>query len=660
MFIFFSFFEWLTPYWLEIERLSLVLLYLLSSSAPARNWRDVVLSVAVIYASFLAVSAWFALKALSQIKKPIEGIPIMPVDFMAESQPTDWWKRILGLPIRVSGFGYCFGSQVMHSSKTGGEIIHEAHKKYGPIFQTSAFGHTAVYVCDPCVAKRVLLKLEKIPISVSRDYWSLSGYLWNNFSNHLPRSLLMMPSGKEHLDKKALFKTAFHENMIHAQESLFLNVITRFTTTLTSAATNGETVKFDLLLSSLTIEVLCEIAMQFDLNTLYDKENAEQSYLECYKQMSDDIEIMLASVWLAMVPPAAFLALRFPSFLIPFKCIRDYQESRRRIDKICEKIYENMMVTPEASVIPNSFVEAIRKFSEWPGITKAHCMQEIFLFLVAGHDTTSHTLSWFMFEMANHPELQTQCQAALDSDGPFTRLLQSPKLLLDPKFNPLQQDNITTLPNLVESALKESMRLHPTVPGSTRCVTKSLLVQLQLQQDEGIKGSKSNGNGQFSEAVAESGSLTPTSEQRVNFILPEGTFVNVNTYSLHHNESVWGKNADKFEPSRWTARNDFITDPNIYAGGGFTEDQLAFAPFSYGHRGCLGKNFAMTEIRLAIKVLLARFTVRFADEQYPHSGQLHVECLTMRPKDSLPVILALHNSPKKRVRALPVATSPSK
>ena len=64
---------------------------------------------------------------------------------------------------------------------------------------------------------------------------------------------------------------------------------------------------------------------------------------------------------------------------------------------------------------------------------------------------------------------------------------------------------------------------------------------------------------------------------------PEQTVVFSLNHVVHHNPSIWGSDHDTFDPSR------FLGDKG--------EDLKRFlSPFSIGHRMCIGKNMAMTNM----------------------------------------------------------------
>ncbi|EHB14339.1 Cytochrome P450 4A4 [Heterocephalus glaber] len=74
--------------------------------------------------------------------------------------------------------------------------------------------------------------------------------------------------------------------------------------------------------------------------------------------------------------------------------------------------------------------------------------------------------------------------------------------------------------------------------------------------------------------------------------LPKGIIVSLSIYTLHHSPKVW-PNPEVFDPSR------FAVDS--------TQHSHSFLPFSGGSRNCIGKQFAMNEMKVAVALTLLRF-----------------------------------------------------
>nr|XP_004672229.2 cytochrome P450 4A11-like [Jaculus jaculus] len=74
--------------------------------------------------------------------------------------------------------------------------------------------------------------------------------------------------------------------------------------------------------------------------------------------------------------------------------------------------------------------------------------------------------------------------------------------------------------------------------------------------------------------------------------LPKGIIVSLSFYALHHNPKVW-PNPEVFDPFRFASGSD--------------QHSHAFLPFSGGSRNCIGKQFAMNELKVALALTLLRF-----------------------------------------------------
>ncbi|XP_044289356.1 cytochrome P450 3A24-like isoform X1 [Varanus komodoensis] len=114
--------------------------------------------------------------------------------------------------------------------------------------------------------------------------------------------------------------------------------------------------------------------------------------------------------------------------------------------------------------------------------------------------------------------------------------------------------------------------------------------------------------------------------------IPKGTLVTIPVYILHLNPEYWPE-PKEFRPERFSKENRENRDPYIYL------------PFGAGPRNCIGMRFALVTIKVAITLLLQRFSFRVCKEtQIPlRMGPL----LLLTPEKPIMVKLVPRNGPQE-------------
>ncbi|KIW03129.1 uncharacterized protein PV09_05771 [Verruconis gallopava] len=171
------------------------------------------------------------------------------------------------------------------------------------------------------------------------------------------------------------------------------------------------------------------------------------------------------------------------------------------------------------------------------------------LLIVAGSDTTATTLIYLFYHLAKDPSLVEKLRAEL------------------------KEKNIENNESLSVSALQyvdylnalinETLRMHPPVPGGVSRLTPRDGVVI---------------NGQH---------------------LPGGVQIIGPHYTIQRSPRAFVK-PNEFIPERWTTKPELILNKN------------AFFPFSIGKFSCIGKQFALNELRTVVTKMVLEFDVAFA------------------------------------------------
>ena len=303
------------------------------------------------------------------------------------------------------------------------------------------------------------------------------------------------------------------------------------------AADAGETVEMTQDLVRYTVDVTTALAFGEDPNTI--------------DQPGDVIQDHLAHIFPMIMARinAPFPLWRYITLPKDRKLDRALEAVHRHVGELIERTRRRMHDQP--SDTPRNLLEAMLTAGDEPGsgITDDVISANVMTLLLAGEDTTAHTLAWTLFFLCADPQLQARLNAAASEVlGPAC---------VCPAFDDLKRLD------LFESVAHEATRLKPIVP----------LLFLEPLTDV-VLG---------------------------DVALPAGTPVFFVLRPAMVDEKHFG-DPQRFLPERWAPGHGQVQP----------HDSRAYAQFGAGPRVCPGRHLAGVELRLVLSMLCRNFSMELA------------------------------------------------
>ncbi|EJD03464.1 cytochrome P450 [Fomitiporia mediterranea MF3/22] len=265
-------------------------------------------------------------------------------------------------------------------------------------------------------------------------------------------------------------------------------------------------------------------------------------------------------------------------------------------------------------------------------LTDGQLFSNIFTFLLAGHETSAHTLAFAFLLLAIYPDVQSKVRAEVYRIWPSDD---------DVKVSNYRDDFDKF--EYTIAFFRETLRCFPTEPRLIKLTSAdSILTARRFRPASGsaicvpdLSFDGSDTNVQFKRDVS--------SEEPFNVFVPKGSIVVMDIWGLHMNPLVWGSDAHLFRPER------FI-DTEVYK---WPRD--GFLAFSSGARGCIGQRFATAEAICVIAGLVRRFEVLPAIdarnyssfEEFKRVMLSYAPMLTITPKTNCIKLRRLDTNTKK-------------
>lgn len=333
------------------------------------------------------------------------------------------------------------------------------------------------------------------------------------------------------------------------------------------------TINVNKTLSRMTLDVIGEAAFDHHFGIL-DDNGVEHELVQAFNNLFVDTllnppswDVIFKSTWRFLPQPV-------------LKCLKylPYREYRRFATYLQTAIQTGKTIVTEkaggtekgSKDIISLFVQSNLMEDARAQLSDREILSQIATLLVAGHDTTASSLTWLLYELSKHPEDQQRIRNEIKTARANAEAHGDDDLL------PSDFNNM----NFTNAVIKEGLRLHPIVPALFR----------EADSDDVIP-------------------LSQPTETRSGKIINEipiskGQGITASICTYNRLQSVWGEDADKWNPNRFLDEGRERSSLGVFAN---------LMTFSAGLRACMGWRFALLEMQAVLVELVENFEYRFPE-----------------------------------------------
>ena len=311
------------------------------------------------------------------------------------------------------------------------QVLEDWCERYGPIYTFKLGSGRFVVIADADAINRALrerpdrFRRTRGIESVTRELIGTIG--------------VFAAEGAEWRQQRRLAVTALNSNHLERYYEIVRTCTERLCGRLERAVSEGGSREIGGDLTSFTVDVTSALAFGHDLNTL------EHGDGELQRNIQRIFDITGRRI---TIPVPYWRWLRLP---VDRAADRAVLAIRAEIDTFIAQARARMAARPELREEPENFLESMIAAQEQDKtFTDAEILGNVYTLLLAGEDTTAHTMAWTLWLLARHPEIQRRWAQEAD------------EVLGDERF-PGRYDTIAEL-RYGEAVLRESMRLKPVAP----------------------------------------------------------------------------------------------------------------------------------------------------------------------------------------------------
>ncbi|KAI1708660.1 cytochrome p450 domain-containing protein [Ditylenchus destructor] len=367
------------------------------------------------------------------------------------------------------------------------------------------------------------------------------GYIYGFFLQWLGEGLLLSHDEKWRHQRRMLTPT-FHFSMLGDYMGSFNRHTKVFVANLEKHTDTGATVDIYPSIISLTLDITCETIMGLEVSS---QSGQNQAYMNAVKDFNTYSLIVFQNpqysnnlIWhwfgYGKQTDEAVKILKEMSGTVVKERMKMFEKDNSANNNVEER--------PKRG---KNFLDLLMGMQTENKLSFEELREQVDTFLFAGHDTTAHAISWAIWCLACHQDIQEKLYEEIHEH--FGSDME----------RDVTSEDLNQLKYL-EMCIKESLRIFPPVPWFQRT----------LRNDLNMGGK----------------------------LVPAGSAISLSPLVIHNNGKIYPE-YNVYNPDTFLLEN--VRERHAYD----------FIPFSAGPRNCIGQKFAMLEMKVAIVHTLRRFSL---------------------------------------------------
>ncbi|XP_055696262.1 cytochrome P450 6a9-like [Lutzomyia longipalpis] len=408
----------------------------------------------------------------------------------------------------------------------------------------------------------IAVDLEFIRNIFIRDfqYFTDRALYMNEKDDPLSGNIFALP-GQRWKNLRIKFSPTFSSGKIKMMQETINAVAKELQNYLEPIAQRSEVVEIKDILARFTTDVIGSCAFGVECNSLKDP---DAEFRRIGKRVFEYTKFELLQIFFVTIFPnlGRILRLKINKVDVSEFFMRILKETTEYREK--NNIKRNDFLLLLMQIMKTGKLEG--DDTELGKLTFNELAAQTFIFFGAGYETSSTTMTFLLYELAQHQDIQDRAREEVNKvlakyNGEFTY-----DACMEMKY--------------IDQILNETMRKYPIMEPLSRVCVK----------DYTVPGTK--------------------------HVIEKGTAIAIPVHGIHYDPDIY-PDPHKFDPDRFTEENIKKRHP------------CAWLPFGEGPRICLGLRFGMMQMRVGLAHILSKYRVKTSSKtQIPYIADPHTNILT--------------------------------